>query len=104
MAFGNKGSKGDYGPSRMIASCWEVDKGNVVANGVLSLKQLKQVLKDYPDEIKDSDEYGKQIHWLMARPKNGKQKSSSPDFYMYLSLDNRGNATAKADKDDDVPF
>lgn len=104
MGFGKKGNSDDYGPSRMIASGWEVDKGNVVANGVLSLKQLKQVLKDYPDEIKDTEKYGKQIRWLMARPKAGKKTDDSPDFYMYLSIDTRESNKTAPTRDDDVPF
>ncbi len=111
MGFGNRGGSGkkgsdEYGPSRLFGSAWEVDSKNVVASGTLSLDNLKQVLKDYPNEIDNTKDYGKQIRFMLARPKDGKKKSSSPDFYVFLAVDTRDAAgeTTEAREDEDVPF
>ncbi len=109
MGFGNRGGSGkdkdDYGPSRLFGSAWEVENSNIVASGMISLKNLKQVLKDFPDEVQDSADYGKQFKFILSRPKNGKKKEKSPDFYMFMSVDTRDQQGEPGPKaDDDVPF
>jgi hypothetical protein len=105
MGFGNGKSKDSkYGPSRLFGSGWECDKGGVIATGSINLTNLRQVLKDYPDEVTSSDKYGKQIRVLLSRAKD-KKSSKSPDFFLFLAVDKDNEpARTKEAEDDDVPF